>query len=62
VLLCEGEGVPGYLEPDACGRLLAEVDSQPWHDVGGQRRIQFYGYWSEFRKVLDPLVDDAAAD
>ena len=30
--------------------LLAEIDSQPWHDIGGQRRIQFYGYWSNHAK------------
>ena len=42
--------VPGYLESDRQENLLAAIDSQPWHDVGGQRRIQFYGYWSEVAK------------
>ena len=38
--------VPGYLESDVQDRLLAVIDEQPWHDISGQRRIQFYGYWS----------------
>jgi alkylated DNA repair dioxygenase AlkB len=42
--------VPGYLESDAQDALLAEIDSQPWQDISGQRRIQFYGYWSDVAK------------
>jgi alkylated DNA repair dioxygenase AlkB len=37
--------VPEYLKWDTHDRLLAEVQAQPWHAIGDQRRIQFYGYW-----------------
>jgi alkylated DNA repair dioxygenase AlkB len=42
--------VPAYLESDTHDSLVVEVDSQPWHAVGDQRRIQFYGYWYEHTK------------
>jgi alkylated DNA repair dioxygenase AlkB len=42
--------VPDYLESAMQESLLAEIDSRPWQDVGGQRRIQFYGHWYELAK------------
>ena len=42
--------VPGYLEEDTQNRLLAEVDAMPWHPISDQRRIQYYGYWSELAR------------
>jgi alkylated DNA repair protein alkB family protein 8 len=37
--------VPDYLEPDVQANLLSAIDSLPWQDMSGQRRIQFYGHW-----------------
>ena len=42
--------VPAYLESKTQENLLAEIDAQSWQDVGGQRRIQFYGYWANYAK------------
>jgi alkylated DNA repair dioxygenase AlkB len=42
--------LPGYLDSDTHDRLLAEVDSQPWQAVNGERRIQFYGHWYSHAK------------
>jgi len=39
-----------YLDAAAHDALLAHIDSQPWHPVNGERRIQFYGYWYNHAK------------
>ena len=40
--------VSDYIDPATHDDLMAIVSAQPWKDVPGQRRMQFYGYTYDY--------------
>jgi alkylated DNA repair dioxygenase AlkB len=40
--------LPEYIDAATHDDLLATVSAQPWKDLPGQRRVQFYGYTYDY--------------